>query len=146
MNLAELTPAEGARKKRTRVGRGHAAGRGKTCGRGHGGQGSRSGSGQPYVGFEGGQMPLQRRVPKRGFHNRFRTEYRVVNLAAVAALEVDEITPELLRERRLVKGRGPIKVLGVGEVSRALTISAQAFSKSAIEKIQNAGGRVEVLK
>ncbi len=146
MNLAELTPAEGAIKKRKRAGRGHAAGRGKTCGRGHKGMGSRAGSKQ-YVGFEGGQMPLQRRIPKRGFHNRFRTEYRVVNVGDIAALEgVDEVGPELLRSTGLVKGRGPIKVLGQGEISRGVKIAAQAFSKSATEKIANAGGSTEVLK
>jgi len=145
MNLAELTPAEGAIKKRKRAGRGHAAGRGKTCGRGHKGMGARAGSKQ-YVGFEGGQMPLQRRVPKRGFHNRFRTEYRVVNVGDIAALEADEINPEVLRAAGLIKGRGPIKILGQGEISRVLRVTAHAFSKSAAEKISGAGGSTEVMQ
>jgi large subunit ribosomal protein L15 len=108
--------------------------------------GARAGS-KAYVGFEGGQMPLQRRVPKRGFHNKWRVEYRVVNIGSLAKLEgVEKITPALLREHGLVKGRGPVKVLGVGELDRPLTICAQAFSKSAIGKIEGAGGVVEVLQ
>ncbi len=146
MNLSKLTPAKGAIKKRTRVGRGHSAGRGKTCGRGQNGQGSRAGSGA-YVGFEGGQMPLQRRVPKRGFHNKWRVAYRVVNVASLARLEgVDKVTPEVLREHGLVKGRGPVKVLGVGELSQRVHVCAHAFSKSAVSKIESAGGVVEVLQ
>lgn len=146
MDLSNLQPAPGAIKKRKRVGRGHSAGGGKTCGRGQNGMGARAGNKQ-YAGFEGGQMPLQRRIPKRGFHNKWRVAYVVVNLEAISALaEVSEITPELLRERRLVRGRGPVKVLGNGELDRGVVVKAHAFSKSAAEKIASAGGTAEVIQ
>jgi large subunit ribosomal protein L15 len=120
------------------------SGMGKTSTRGHKGQGSRSGS-RLMRGFEGGQMPLHRRLPKRGFTNIFRTEYSVVNLDQLAGLGASEITPELLRDRGVVKGKLPVKVLGNGELSAALKVRAHKFSKSAQEKIAKAGGSAEVI-
>jgi large subunit ribosomal protein L15 len=120
------------------------SGMGKTSTRGHKGQGSRSGS-RLLRGFEGGQMPLHRRLPKRGFTNIFRTEYAVVNLEQLAGLGEQEITPELLRARGVVKGKQPIKILGNGELSVALKVLADKFSKSAQEKIAKAGGTAEVI-
>jgi len=118
---------------------------GKTSTRGHKGQGSRSGSRQKR-GFEGGQMPLHRRLPKRGFFNIFRTEYQVVNLSDLANLGETEITPEVLRKSRLVKGKNSlIKVLGDGELKGAITVHAHKFSKSAQEKISKAGGKAEIV-
>jgi len=144
MRLHELTPAEGSKKDRKRIGRGPGSGTGKTAGRGEKGQKSRSGySRRP--GFEGGQMPLIRRVPKRGFTNIFRTEYTVVNLAQLAGLE-GEIGPELLASKGLVRAGRPLKVLGDGEVDSALTVRAHKFSKAARAKIEAAGGTCEELK
>jgi len=144
MRLHELSPAEGSKKDRKRVGRGPGSGLGKTAGRGEKGQKSRSGySRRP--GFEGGQMPLIRRVPKRGFTNIFRTEYTVVNLAQLAGLE-GEIGPELLASKGLVRAGRPLKVLGDGEVDSALTVRAHKFSKAARAKIEAAGGTCEELK
>ena len=144
MRLHELSPAEGSKKDRKRVGRGPGSGLGKTAGRGEKGQKSRSGySRRP--GFEGGQMPLIRRVPKRGFTNIFRTEYTVVNLAQLAGLE-GEIGPELLASRGLVRAGRPLKVLGDGEVDSALTVRAHKFSKAARAKIEAAGGSVSVIE
>jgi large subunit ribosomal protein L15 len=144
MRLHELSPAEGSKKDRKRVGRGPGSGLGKTAGRGEKGQKSRSGySRRP--GFEGGQMPLIRRVPKRGFTNIFRTEYTVVNLAQLAGLE-GEIGPELLASKGLVRAGRRLKVLGDGEVESALTVRAHKFSKSARAKIEAAGGTCEELK
>jgi large subunit ribosomal protein L15 len=144
MRLHDLSPAEGSKKDRKRVGRGPGSGLGKTAGRGEKGQKSRSGySRRP--GFEGGQMPLIRRVPKRGFTNIFRTEYTVVNLAQLAGLE-GEIGPELLASKGLVRAGRRLKVLGDGEVESALTVRAHKFSKSARAKIEAAGGTCEELK
>ena len=144
MRLHELAPAKGSKSSRKRVGRGPGSGLGKTAGRGEKGQKSRSGySRRP--GFEGGQMPLVRRVPKRGFNNVFRTEYAVVNLAQLAGFE-GEVTPELLAGKGLVRAGRPLKVLGDGEVAVALTVRAHKFSKSAEAKIQAAGGRAEVIR
>jgi large subunit ribosomal protein L15 len=144
MKLHDLTPAKGSKKDKKRVGRGPGSGLGKTAGRGHKGQRSRSGySRRP--GFEGGQMPLVRRLPKRGFTNIFRKEYAVVNLADLAELE-GEITPELLAETGRVRRGRMVKVLGDGEITRALTVKAHAFSASAREKIEAAGGTVEEIE
>src|SRR6478735_394318 len=148
MGLNNLKPADRSKFKKKRVGRGPGSGLGKTSGRGHKGAQSRSGYSFKR-GFEGGQMPLHRRVPKRGFTNIFRVEYAVVNLDTLA--EVFEagsaVTPELLRERGLVRqARAPIKVLGRGEISKALTVRAHRFSGSAAEKIAKAGGSVERLE
>lgn len=141
MKLHEMSPAEGSKKSRKRLGRGPGSGTGKTAGRGHNGQLSRSGfSRRP--GFEGGQMPLIRRVPKRGFTNIFRTEYSVVNLSQLEGLE-GELTPELLAEKGLVRAGRPVKVLGDGEISVKLTVKAHKFSKSARAKIEAAGGACE---
>jgi large subunit ribosomal protein L15 len=141
MKLHELSPAKGSTHARKRVGRGPGSGLGKTAGRGHKGQKSRSGySGQR--GFEGGQMTLIRRVPKRGFHNEFRTEYEVVNVGQLAGL-VGEITPESLAAAGLVRAGRPLKVLGDGELGKALTVAAHKFSKTARAKIEAAGGRCE---
>ena len=147
MSLNNLRPPKGARKGRKRVGRGPGSGHGKTASRGSKGAKSRSGF-RFKRGFEGGQMPLHRRVPKRGFTNPFRVEYAVVNLDTLA--EVFEagssVTPDLLRERGLVrKMHVPVKVLGRGEISKQLTVKAHKFSGTAAEKIAAAGGVAEVI-
>lgn len=144
MKLHDLSPAAGSRRSRKRLGRGPGSGQGKTAGRGHKGQRSRSGFSRPR-GFEGGQMPLVRRLPKRGFTNIFRKEYAVVNLARLAELD-GAITPADMAEAGLVRSGMRVKVLGGGELDKALTVSAHKFSKSAQEKIEAAGGRCEVLK
>ena len=144
MKLHELSPAEGSKHARKRVGRGPGSGIGKTSGKGEKGQKSRTGySGRP--GFEGGQMPLVRRVPKRGFTNIWRTEYAVINVGDLADLE-GEITPEILVSHGLVRSGQPVKVLGGGEVGKALRVRANKFSKSARAKIEAAGGTCEELK
>ena len=147
MDLSDLKPSERSKKNKKRVGRGHGTGQGTQAGRGHKGAQSRSGY-KSKVGFEGGQMPLKRRVPKRGFHNPFRVEYAVVNLDTLG--EVFEagssVTPDLLRERGLVRhATAPVKVLGRGELSKALTVTAHKFSGSAAKKIEAAGGKAEVI-
>ncbi len=147
MGLSNLKPPAGATQSRKRVGRGQGSGLGKTAGRGHKGAQSRSGYTQKR-GFEGGQMPLHRRIPKRGFHNPFRVEYAVVNLDALAkAFEADAVvTPDVLRERGLLQGRVKlVKVLGRGDLGHALTVQAHKFSESASSKIAAAGGKVDVL-
>jgi large subunit ribosomal protein L15 len=145
MNLSNIHAPKKATEKRKRVGRGMGSGMGKTSTRGHKGQRSRSGS-RMIRGFEGGQMPLHRRMPKRGFTNIFRKEYAIVSLEKLAALGESTITPEVLRKAGVVKAKLPIKVLGDGELKAALTVSAHKFSKSAQEKITKAGGKVEVLQ
>jgi len=145
--LDRLRPPEGAVKKKKRLGRGRASGLGKTSGRGHKGQRSRAGSGVK-PGFEGGQMPLQRRLPKRGFTNIFRVENRSVNIGVIAGIfnAGDTIDPAILLEKGLIKGKkGPVKILGSGEITIPLTIKANAFSSSAITKIEAAGGTLEVI-
>jgi large subunit ribosomal protein L15 len=147
MDLSNLKPAEGSTKNKKRVGRGHGTGQGTQAGRGHKGAQSRSGF-KFKRGFEGGQMPLHRRVPKRGFHNHFRTEYAVVNLDLLSD-RFDAgtvVTPDLLRERGLIHStRQPIKVLARGDISKKLTVRAHKFSGKAAEKIAAAGGTAEVL-
>lgn len=147
MRLHELSPAKGSKQARKRVGRGPGSGIGKTSGRGEKGQKSRSGYSR-RDGFEGGQMPLIRRVPKRGFTNIFKTEYAVVNLSQLAELapEVTDITPESLAEAGLVRSGKPVKVLGDGEIGKALKVTANKFSKSARAKIEAAGGTCEELQ
>ncbi len=141
MKLSELKPAKGSRKKIKRRGRGIGSGHGKTSCRGHKGQGSRSGGGVPSW-FEGGQMPIQRRLPKRGFTNIFRINYNIINLKDLDKIKGDDpITPELLRDKRMVNRKGPIKVLGEGEMTSPVTVHAKKFSKSAMKKIINAGGK-----
>ncbi len=147
MELSELKSAPGSRKKKRRVGRGPGSGRGKTCGRGHKGQKARSGGSIPPW-FEGGQMPLARRVPMKGFKNPTRKVYEVVNLKDLERLGLEgEITIDVLRAARVVTGsRKPVKVLAVGEVSRILNLKVNAVSKKALEKIEAAGGTVELIK
>ncbi|HXN65833.1 MAG TPA: 50S ribosomal protein L15 [Candidatus Acidoferrales bacterium] len=144
--LSNLRPPRGSRKRRTRVGRGIGTKMPKTAGRGNKGQKSRSGYSRRR-GFEGGQMPLHRRIPKRGFHNPGRKEFAVVNIASLNAFSAGEtVTPDLLRERKLIRRAGDsIKVLGDGDLKVAITVQAHAFSGSAREKISAAGGKVEVL-
>ncbi len=146
MRLEELKPAAGATKKSKRVGRGVGSGSGKTAGKGHKGQKARSG-GVKGAGFEGGQMPLQRRIPKRGFTNIFRKEYSVVNLQDLETMAgTDPITPEVLMQKGLIKDmKTGVKVLGNGELKVKVTVRAHKFSKSAVEKIQAAGGKAEVI-
>jgi len=147
MSLSNLRPPKGAKHAKKRIGRGQGSGQGKTAGRGHKGAKSRSGF-KFKRGFEGGQMPLHRRVPKRGFHNPFRVEYEVVNLDTLAT-KFDAgtvVTPELLREHGLVQRvDSPVKILARGEVGKALTVRAHKFSGKAAEKIAAAGGTVEAI-
>jgi large subunit ribosomal protein L15 len=146
MDLSNLRAPTGAKHSKKRVGRGQGSGNGKTAGRGHKGAKSRSGF-KHKRGFEGGQMPLHRRVPKRGFHNPFREEFEVVNLDTLEArFEAGtDITPEVLRENGLVGSKGRVKVLARGEIAKALTVRAHKFSGKAAEKIAAAGGTAELL-
>jgi large subunit ribosomal protein L15 len=146
MSLSNLRPPKGMKHAKKRIGRGQGSGHGKTASRGHKGAKSRSGF-KFKRGFEGGQMPLHRRVPKRGFHNPFRVEYAVVNVDTLG-LKFDAgavVTPELLRERGLVRSAGKIKVLARGDVSKKLTVRAHKFSGKAAEKIAAAGGAAETI-
>jgi large subunit ribosomal protein L15 len=146
MKLHELKPGQGAKHKAKRVGRGIGSGHGKTSGRGHKGQKARSGGGV-RPGFEGGQMPLQRRIPKRGFTNIFKKEYSIVNLERLNMFEEGSVvTPELLIQEGVIKSSYQrVKVLGDGEIDRALTVRAHKFSKTAAERIEAAGGKAEVI-
>jgi len=146
MRIEDIRPAEGSTKNRKRVGRGFGSGHGKTSCKGHKGQKARSG-GTKGAGFEGGQMPLQRRIPKRGFTNIFKKEYAIVNLDTLDALKGDAvITPELLIEKGVIKKmKDGLKVLANGSIQRPVTIKANAFSTSAAAKIEAAGGKTEVL-
>lgn len=146
MKLHELKPAEGSRKERKRLGRGIGSGQGKTAGKGHKGQNARSGGGV-RLGFEGGQTPLFRRLPKRGFTNINRKEYAVVNLDALNVFEDGtEVTPELLIETGLVKKElAGVKVLAKGSLEKKLTVKAHKFSSAAKEAIEAAGGQTEVI-
>ncbi len=144
MKLHQLQPAPGSRKSKKRLGRGPGSGLGKTAGKGHKGMLARSGRAN-VAGFEGGQMPLARRLPKRGFHNPFRTEFAVVNLKTLATLD-QNVTPQVLYEKRIVKKQSlPIKILGVGELDKPMTIEAHKFSQSALRKIEQAGGQAKVI-
>jgi len=145
MNLSNIRAPKKSSEKRKRVGRGMGSGMGKTSTRGHKGQRSRSGS-RMIRGFEGGQMPLHRRMPKRGFTNIFRKEFNIVNLESLAGLEETTITPDVLRKAGVIKTKHPVKILGNGELNAALTVHAHKFSKSAQEKITKAGGKFEVLQ
>jgi len=145
MDLSNLKYADGSKKTKRRVGRGQGSGRGKTAGRGSKGQKSRSGS-KSRAWFEGGQMPLQRRVPKRGFTNIFRKEYQIVNVGDLGRLKLTKISPEVLLKARMIRKKTvPLKVLGNGDVTKQLEVSAHAFSKSAIEKLEAAGGKAILL-
>jgi len=146
MKIHELSPAEGSRKKRKRVGRGPGSGHGKTCCRGHKGQKSRSGGG-PRPGFEGGQMPLQRRLPKRGFTNIFKKQYNIINIDDLERFpENSTFDPDVMRETGLAgKSRYGIKLLGRGEISRSVSVKVSKVSNSARAKIEAAGGSVEIV-
>jgi large subunit ribosomal protein L15 len=145
MNLSNIRAPKKAAENKKRVGRGMGSGMGKTSARGHKGQRSRSGS-RMMRGFEGGQMPLHRRMPKRGFTNIFRKEFNIVNLEKLAGLGEATITPDVLRKAGVIKTKHPVKILGDGALSIALTVHAHKFSKSAQEKITKAGGKFEVLQ
>lgn len=148
MDLSNLKPASGATKTRRRIGRGEGTGRGGTSTRGHKGQKSRSGY-KRRIGFEGGQMPLYRRLPKFGFKNRNRVTYRGINVGLLQAFadekKITSITPEVLRENGLLSKAALLKILGDGELKAKLEVKAHAFSKSAIEAIEKAGGSIEKL-
>lgn len=146
MRLEDLKPALGSKKEKKRVGRGPGSGHGKTACKGHKGQKARSG-GAKGAGFEGGQMPLQRRLPKRGFKNYpFKKEYSIINLKDLSVLTEDLITPEILQNTGIIKDiKDGLKVLGDGEINRPITIKANAFSQSALNKITSAGGKAEVI-
>ncbi len=146
MKLHELSPAEGSTKEVKRIGRGHGSGNGKTAGKGHKGQNARSGGGV-RIGFEGGQMPMARRIPKRGFNNIFATKYATVNVSALNMFADDTVVDaELLKASGLVKKVcDGIKILGDGELNTKLTVKAAKFTKSAVEKIEKAGGKAEVM-
>jgi len=147
IRIGNLSPPPGSTKKRKRVGRGPGSGHGKTSTRGHKGQKSRSGA-KRRAWFEGGQMPLQRRVPKRGFTNIFKKQFQIVNLSDLSRVTShDVISPQVMRDAGLIKRKNlPVKILGDGEISRAMTVQANAFSKKAREKIEAAGGKIEVIK
>ena len=147
MKLHDLSPAAGSTKERKRIGRGPASGQGKTAGKGHKGQKARAGRGM-RAGFEGGQMPLQRRIPKRGFNNIFATEMAIANVAALDKYFEDgaTVTIDALIEKGIVKKTlDGVKILGNGEISKKLTVQANAFSDSAKSKIEAAGGKAEVI-
>jgi large subunit ribosomal protein L15 len=146
MDLSNLSPAKGANRNRKRLGRGPGSGTGKTAGRGHKGRGARSGGNTP-PGYEGGQMPLQRRLPKRGFRNPFRTVFAVVNLDQLeSSFEAQAVVDvQALVDKGLVRARQPVKVLADGTLSKALTVKAHAFSAAAKERIAAAGGQTEVI-
>lgn len=146
MKLHNLQYNEGARQDRKRLGRGQGSGQGKTAGKGHKGQNARSGGGVA-IGFEGGQTPLYKRIPKRGFNNINRVEYAIVNLSSLNVFEEDTVvTIEMLLEKRIInKTLDGVKILGQGELEKKLTVQANAFSKSAIESIEKLGGKAEVI-
>ncbi len=145
MNLSQIRKPKGATHARKRVGRGMGSGHGKTSTRGHKGQRSRSGH-RLLRGFEGGQMPIHRRLPKRGFHNPFSKRFAQVNLSRLEELGVDAVTPELLLERRVVRHvQDGVKILAKGEITRPISVTAHAFSRAAKEKIERAGGKVELI-
>ncbi len=146
MNLGTIKYASGSKKNQQRRGLGQASGQGRTAGRGHKGDRSRSGS-KRKLGFEGGQTPLQRRMPKRGFTNIFKKEYQIVNLKDLQRLsKIDKIDPSVLYDKRLIRKKNvPVKILGNGEIKRQIEISAHAFTRSAKEKIEAAQGRITIL-
>ncbi len=147
IELHLLRPAQGSKKRSKRIGRGVGSGRGKTSGKGHKGQKARAGGGKG-PGFEGGQMPLVRRIPKRGFTNIFKKEYAIVNLDSLARVQDHEtITPSVLAEANLIrKSSNLVKILGEGTVSKAMVVKAHRFSRVAVEKIEASGGSIEVLE
>lgn len=143
--LSRLQPPRGARKRRKRVGCGPGSGHGKTSTRGHKGAGARSGK-EFGPGFEGGQMPLYRRIPKRGFTSRFKNEFEIVNLRQLTVFPANaEVTPTSLAEKKIIREGAAVKILGTGEISVPLTVKAHAFSKKAKQLIEKAGGKVEIV-
>jgi len=145
MNLSQLKPPAGQKKARKRIGRGMGSGHGKTSTRGHKGQRAGTGFGQKR-GFEGGQMPLHRRLPKRGFTNIFKKKFAIVNLGRLEKLEGDTFNPDRLKELGLIQNLGEgLRVLGTGQLTRKITVEAHHFSKSAVEKIEKAGGKAQVI-
>lgn len=145
MKISDLAPEPGSRKTRKRIGRGPGSGHGKTSCKGHKGQNSRSGGGVK-PGFEGGQMPLQRRLPKRGFTNIFQKKYSIINVGSLEKISESIITPEVLLQEGLIKNtKDMVKILGNGEITKAFTVKAHAFSASAKEKISKAKGKAEQL-
>lgn len=146
MKLQELSPAPGSVKERKRIGRGHGSGNGKTAGKGHKGQKARAGRGM-RVGFEGGQMPLQRRIPKRGFVNIFGKEYAIVNLSSLDVFKSGTVVDaeKLIKAGIIKNAMDGVKILGNGDIKKKLTVKATAFSESAKEKIEAAGGKTEVI-
>ena len=145
MKMHELAPAIGSTKESKRIGRGHGSGNGKTAGKGHKGQKARAGHGM-RAGFEGGQMPLQRRVPKRGFNNIFAEEWLAINVSALEVFEDGTVVDAaLLAEKGIVKKNLPVKVLGNGKLTKKLEVKLNAYSASAAEKINAAGGKAEVI-
>ncbi|MCL1972980.1 MAG: 50S ribosomal protein L15 [Endomicrobia bacterium] len=147
MGLNSLKPAKGSKHRKKIVGRGLGSGHGRTSTRGSKGQKSRSGDGSKKIGFEGGQMPILRRIPKRGFNNMFRKEFEIVNVDKLNKFDAGtEITPEKLKSAGMVSDVKLVKILGVGDLKKSLTVKAAAFSKSAMDKIKAAGGKAEIIK
>ncbi|UCD12154.1 MAG: 50S ribosomal protein L15 [Nitrospinaceae bacterium] len=145
ITLSNLKPPRGVKKNRKRIGRGIGSGTGKTSGKGQKGQKSRSG-GNPHPWFEGGQMPLYRRLPKRGFTNIFRKEYEVVNVGQLAGITgVDPVTPAVLKEKGLIKKADAVKILGNGDLPAGMNVEAHKFSRSAMEKIEKSGGKAKII-
>jgi large subunit ribosomal protein L15 len=148
IGLNNLNPAKGSKHRKKIVGRGVGSGHGRTSTRGSKGQKARSGDGSKKIGFEGGQMPIFRRIPKRGFNNNpFRKEYEIVNVESLNKFDSGlEVTPQVLKEAGLIGKANLVKILGVGDLKKALTVKVAAFSKSAVEKINAAGGKTEIVK
>jgi large subunit ribosomal protein L15 len=147
IGLNNLKPAKGSKHRKKIVGRGVGSGHGRTSTRGSKGQKARSGDGSKKIGFEGGQMPFFRRIPKRCFNNPFRKEYEVVNVESLNKFDSGlEVTPQVLKEAGLIGKANLVKILGVGDLKKALTVKVAAFSKSAVEKINAAGGKTEIVK
>jgi len=147
IGLNNLKPAKGSKHRKKIVGRGLGSGMGRTATRGSKGQKSRSGDGSKKIGFEGGQMPILRRIPKRGFNNIFRKEYETVNVDKLNKFDAGtEITPQKLKESGMVSSAKLVKILGAGDLKKSLTVKAAAFSKSAMDKIKAAGGKTEIIK
>ncbi|MDR3274909.1 MAG: 50S ribosomal protein L15 [Endomicrobium sp.] len=147
MGLDNLKPAKDSKHRKKIVGRGVGSGHGRTSTRGSKGQKSRSGDGSKKIGFEGGQMPIFRRIPKRGFNNRFRKKYEIVNIGSLNKFEANtEISLSVLKEAGIVAKGKLLKILGVGDIKKSLTVKANAFSKSALDKIKSADGKAEVVK
>jgi large subunit ribosomal protein L15 len=147
IGLNNLKPTKGSKHRKKIVGRGVGSGHGRTSTRGSKGQKARSGDGSKKIGFEGGQMPIFRRIPKRGFNSPFRKEYEIVNIESLNKFDSgSEVTPQILKKAGLIENANFVKILAVGDLKKVLTVKAMAFSKSAIEKINAAGGKIEMVK